>query len=189
MGVEGVKIGLDSLYYALLTADASGGASYGTPVAIEGAISANVNPNSVIGTLFADDGPMEVSSNLGNIELELNVADLPLATLAVFLGHTMSLGVLAEVANAVPPWMAIGFRTLKSNSNYRYYWLVKGKFRTPEENAETKSDAVNFQTPTIVGHFVKREYDSVWRRRTDADDDNYVTATGTNWFTSPDIGD
>ena len=32
--VNGVKVGLDSLYYSLLTSDASGGAVYVTPVAV-----------------------------------------------------------------------------------------------------------------------------------------------------------
>ena len=60
--------------------------------------------------------------------------------------------------NDVPPWVAIGFRTLKSNGNYRYVWLYKGRFSDPEDNNETKADSINFQSDTIKGQFVKLEY-------------------------------
>jgi hypothetical protein len=61
---------------------------------------------------------------------------------------------LVTSSNDVPPWVAIGFRTLKSNGTYRYVWLYKGKFVDPEEKSETKGDSVNFQTDTIKGNFV-----------------------------------
>jgi len=185
--INGVKIGLTHLYYATLVSDASGGVSYNTPVRITGLITANINPNSVIETLFADDGPLEVASQLGNIELELSVADIPLYIQAVLLGHTISAGVMERVSSDIPPWVAIGFKALKSNGNYRYCWLYKGKFRQPELNHETKDDSVNFQTSTIVGHFVKRDYDDKWIKQADEDESGYLEATGTNWFTTTAI--
>jgi phi13 family phage major tail protein len=188
MSIDGVRVGLKDLYYALLTSDASDGAVYGTPVKITGAITANINPNSSNATLFADDGPMESASQLGNIELELNVADLTLAQQQVLLGHdTISGGTLYKKATDTPPWLAIGFRSVKSNGSYRYVWLVKGKFREPEIVHETKDDSINFQTPTIVGQFVKRDYDDVWYVAADEDESSYVDA-GDTWFTTgPDL--
>ena len=44
--INGVRIGLSDLYYATLTTDASGGAVYASPIAVTGAIAANINPNS-----------------------------------------------------------------------------------------------------------------------------------------------
>jgi len=181
--INGVKVGLSNLYYATLTSDASGGVVYDTPTIITGIITANINPNSVVETLFADDGPLEVATQLGNIEFELVVADIPLNIQAVLLGHTISAGIMTRLATDTPIWVAIGFKALKSNGNYRYAWLVKGKFREPELNHETKDDSVNFQTPTIVGHFVKRDYDEMWLKQADEDESGYQAATGTNWFT------
>jgi phi13 family phage major tail protein len=181
-----VQIGLSHLYYALLITDPIGGTpTYATPVRIANAIMANVNPNTNSETLFADDGPSEVATTLGNIDLEINVADLDLDTQAAILGHTISAGVLFRKAADTPPWLAIGFKSLKSNGKYRYTWLAKGKFQLQEQANETKGDTINFQTPTINGSFVKRDSDDEWERHIDEDHIDYVASMGTNWFTSP----
>jgi phi13 family phage major tail protein len=183
MSLDGVRVGLNDLYYALLTSDASDGAVYGTPVQITGAITANINSNSSNATLFADDGPMEAASQLGLIELELNVADLTLSQQAVLLGHgSVSAGELSKKSTDTPPWLAIGFKSKKSNGNYRYVWLNKGKFRELELTHETQNDSVNFQTPTIMGQFVKRDYDDEWMKMADEDESTYVDV-GDTWFT------
>jgi phi13 family phage major tail protein len=179
------QIGLKDLYYSVMTTDPIGGtATYNTPVRIAGAISANINPNPSMETLFADDGPMEVATALGQIELELNVADLPFEVQAALLGHTVSAGVMLRKGSDIPPWVALGFKSLKSNGKYRYVWLTKGKFMVPELNHQTKQDGIEFQTPTINGSFVKRDSDDVWIRQADEDGSGYVASTGTNWFTS-----
>lgn len=178
-------IGLRDVYYAkLLTDPVDGTPTYETPKHIAGAISANVNPNSSSATLFADDGPSDTAATLGEISLELNMKDLDLATQAELLGHTLDNGVLKKKGADVPPWVAVGFRTLKSNGSYRYYWLNKGKFATPEEDLQTKGDSIEFQTPTITGSFVKRDSDDEWQRQADSDDTESATAI-TKWFTSP----
>ena len=180
-----VLIGLNSLYYALLTSDPVGGTpTYDAPVRIAGAIKVGVNPNSSLETLFADDGPMETASTIGQISVELNVADLDLDTQAVLMGHTKAGGVLKRKSSDTPPWVAIGFKTLKSNGHYRYTWLAKGKFALPEQSNETKGESVNFQTPTIQGSFVKRDSDDEWERHVDEDDADYLASLGTNWFSS-----
>lgn len=181
--MPGVLIGLKDLYYALLEKDDSTGVAYGTPVKIAGAIQANINPNPSVETLFADDGPMETAATMGQIELELVATDIPLDVQAVLLGHTMSGAILKRKASSSPPWVAIGFRALKSNGKYRYTWLLKGKFSEPEQSHETRGDSVNFQTPTLTGNFVKRDFDDEWMHQTDEDLPDYVPSIGQGWFT------
>ena len=183
MSYNGTKVGLEDLYYATLTSDASDGAVYGTPVKITGAIVANINPNGVSGTLFADNGPLDTASQLGQIELELQIADIPLSVHSVLLGSdAVSDGIAYDKSTDTPPWVAIGFKSKKSNGKYRYVWLVKGKFKINEDNNETQDDSIKWQTATISGHFVKRDYDNVWRKRADEDEATYVDA-GDTWFT------
>ncbi len=179
-----VQIGLRDVYYALqLTDVVSVGTTYAAPVRIIGAITANVNPNASSETLFADDGPMESATALGEISLELNMAHLPLAVQGVLLGHTAPAGgVMNRKSNDIPPWVALGFRSLKTNGGYRYTWLPKGRFMVPEMNAETKGDTINFQTPTITGAFVKRDFDDIWNIVAD-DDSGYVGGLA-GWFTN-----
>ena len=180
------QIGLTELYYALLDTDPLAGTpTYQAPVRIVGAITANINPNASSATLFADDGPFDTASTLGDIELSLNVAELSQAIQAVLLGHTLAGGILKRASGDTPPWLAIGFKSLKSNGSYRYTWLNKGKFSANEQANETKGDTVNFQTPTIIGNFVSRTSDTEWERHTDEDNVDYVAAIGTSWFTGP----
>lgn len=181
---EMAQIGLRDLYIAILNEDTATKSDYETPERIIGAITANVNPNSSSATLFADDGPMDTASTLGEIELELNTYDLPLPWQAKLLGHSYDeeTGLLKKGANDVAPWVACGFRSLKSDGSYRYFWLTKGKFRPTEENIETKGDTINFQTPTITGSFAKRTSDDQWELV--ADSSNPASAALVNtWYT------
>lgn len=181
-----VQVGLKDLYYSLMLSDVVGvGATYDTPVRIVGAITANINPNASNETLFYDDGPGETASTIGQIALELVTSDLPLSVQAVLLGHSITAGVIERKGTDIPPWVAIGFRSLKSNGKYRYTWLSKGKFAVPEQNNETKKDAINFQTPTISGAFAKRDFDQVWIRQGDEDEAAWDAGIGSAWFTSP----
>jgi len=182
--MSGVQIGLKDLYYALLTNDVVGAVTYTTPVRVIGAITADINPNASIDTLFADDGPMETAATLGQITLDLTASDIPIDVQAIWLGHDQAGGVILRKSSDVPPWLAIGFRSLKSNGHYKYTWLTKGKFSVPEQKNATKGDKVAFQPPTIKGNFVKRDADDVWEKSADEDSLNYTTSIGTNWFTT-----
>lgn len=186
---QGVLIGLRNVVYAPLTTDpalGSGPATYGPVEKLAGAISANINPNSSNDTLFADDGPYEIGTTLGGVTLDLNIADLPLEAQAALFGHTITTeGVLIRKATDIPPWVAIGFKSLKSNGKYRYTWLAKGKFTLPEQNNETKADKVKFSTPTAKGNFVRRECDDEWERHIDEDTTGFTPEQATNWFANP----
>lgn len=186
---RGVVIGLRNLVYAKLLTDpppGTGPATYDEVKPIAGAISAVLNPNGANATLFADDGPYEVASTIGEISLELNVADLPLEVQADLFGHELTEnGILIRRANAVPPWVAIGYKTLKSNGSYRYTWLAKGKFVEPEQSNQTKGDTIEFNTPTTVGNFVRRECDDEWIRQADEDAPGFDPTLAANWFNSP----
>jgi phi13 family phage major tail protein len=177
-------IGLRDVHYAKMLTDDLSGATYDIPVKISGAISANVNPNSSSATLFADDGPYDSAATIGNISLELNLADIPATISAELLGHTYQGGMLTKRSTDTPPYVAVGYRSLKSNGYYRYTWLYKGKFTDGETDNATKGDSIEYKTPTITGAFVKRDYDDVWQTEADSDDTNISPTIITNWFTS-----
>ena len=181
---RGVRIGLRDVYYAVLTQDdVDDGVTYSTPERIIGAITANINPNSSTETLFADDGPMEVATTLGDIELELVMADLPLPVQAALLGHAYEDGKLVKKSSDSPPWVALGWKALKSNGSYRYTWLLKGRFMVPEESHETRGDSVDFQTPTINAAFTLRDFDDKYMLSGDEDEASFTEAMGADWFT------
>ncbi len=182
--MPGVQIGLNSLYYAILTKDDATGVTYSAPVKIAGAINAKITPKSNTDILYTDDGPDEVLYSMGEIDVELNTKDLDLDTQAALLGHTVTGGVLVRKETDIPPYLAIGFKSKKSNGKYRYMWLFKGQFSLPDQDYATKEDKPKAQTPKIKGTFIRRAYDAAWQKVTDEDHVNYVSSIGTNWFTS-----
>lgn len=190
------RIGCDNLVYAKMTTEDTDSAApvYGTVTPALGVMSVNINPNGAQETLFADDGPMETASTLGKIEVEIQKSELTTQNKADLLGHQIDAkGALVYGDSDVPPWVAIGFRTLKSNGNYRYVWLYKGKFTEPEDANETKGDSINFQTDTISGQFTRLNMSYTlngnkvrpWKYEIDQDSEGADAATILSWFTKP----
>lgn len=182
--MAGVQVGLNSLYYAILTGDTASGVIYNTPVAIAGAINAKINPKSNTETLYCDDGPDETVTSLGEIDVEFEAKDLDLNTQAALLGHSVIGGVLIKRSTDTAPYIALGFKSKKSNGSYRYVWLFKGKFALQEQDYQTQEDKPKFQTPKIKGTFIKRTYDDAWQKLGDEDHPDWVSNTGINWFTA-----
>lgn len=187
------RIGVDNLVYALMTTEDTRTTApvYGEVKPAPGVISVNINPNASQETLFADDGPYDTATTLGKIDVEINKAELTTENKADLLGHQVdSKGGIAYGDSDVPPWVAIGFRTLKSNGNYRFVWLYKGKFMDPEDNNETKGDSINFQTDTIKGQFVKLSNQitlnnkpvRLWKYEMDGDNEEADANVMANWF-------
>ena len=190
------RIGCDNLVYATMTTEdtASAAPVYGTVKPAIGVMSLNINPSGAQETLFADDGPMETASTLGRIEVEIQKNELTTENKADLLGHQIdSKGALVYGDSDIPPWVAIGIRTLKSNGNYRYCWLYKGKFTEPEDSNETKGDSINFQTDTINGQFTRLNYAYTlngkkvrpWKYELDQDYEDADPTTISSWFTAP----
>jgi len=50
----------------------------------------------------------------------------------------------------------VGFRALKPDNRYRYFWLYRVKFGIPATSLQTKGDSISFQTPVIEGTVMRR---------------------------------
>ena len=189
------RIGCDNLVYAIMTTEdtATSAPAYGEPKPAPGVMHININPNASQETLFADDGPMETATTLGKIEVEIQKNELTTENRADMLGHVIdSNGGIIYSDSDIPPYLAIGFRTLKSNGKYRYSWLYKGKFTDPEEQNETKGDGINFQADTITGQFTRLNNEvtvgsakkRIWKYELDGDNANAKAEVMAKWFES-----
>ena len=188
------RIGVSNFVYAKMTAEEtiSSLPTYASPVSAPGLMSLNVNPNSSVDTLFADDGPFETAATIGAIEVEVQKNALSSTNKADLLGKTIdSKGGVVSSDTDIPPYVAIGFKSLKANGKYRYVWLYKGKFSDPEDNNETKGDSINWQSDTITGRFVKLMYEYTyagktvrpWKYEMDEDDTDANESVMAAWFT------
>ena len=179
-----MRIGLKSLYYALLTSDTSSGVSYGTPVAIPGVNKIGLTRKSTRDTFYADDGPWDTATAKDVYEAELTVADIPLSVYNILMGSTQVGAEARPTMLDVAPFVAIGFMATKSNGNSRYYWLYKGQFAAPDEENDSKGATAKLKPVVIKATFLGHTFDRAQERILDADDPNYLSAMGTAFFSS-----
>lgn len=176
-------IGLQNLHYATITKDDETGTTYSEIKKIAPAISVGMTTTTNSAILYADDAPGDIDTTTGATEVTINTADLPTAVEAALLGHTVNeAGVLVENFDDQPPYVAIGFSSRTSDGGEMFVWLLKGKFRVPDANHATKTDNIEYQTPSIVGTFVRRQFDNNWRYKARSTDEGMDAQTITNWF-------
>ena len=150
-------IGLDKLYYAKITEGADGEETYGNPIQLAKAISADLSVELAEATLYADDGAAEVAKEFKSGTLSLGIDDIGTEAASVLTGATIDKNkvvVSASEDNGSP--VAIGFRAKKANGKYRYFWLYRVIFGIPSTNLATKGDSITFSTPTIEGTVLRR---------------------------------
>ena len=139
-------IGLDKLYYAPITAGTGGAETYGTPVQLAKAITAELSVELNEAILYADDGQAESVREFKSGTISLNVDDLPPAAAAALLGATVDEnGVLISRGEDSPAFVAIGFRARKADGKYRYFWLYRVQFAVPGNSLQTKGDSITDQ--------------------------------------------
>ena len=145
------RVGLDNLYYALVTTDSAATYAVGSTTYLAPAAAATQAPSTNIETQYADDQPYDVITSEGATEIVLTVTGIPLETLAAITGKVYDTvnGRMYDTTGT-PPYCALGFRALKSDGSYRYYWFLKGMFTMPDENLETKGETPTPQTQEIT---------------------------------------
>jgi phi13 family phage major tail protein len=183
-------IGLDRLYYAPVTeAAVTGIETYGTPVMLAKAISAELSIELAEATLYADDGAAEVIKEFNNGKLSLGVNDIGRTAAETLTGATTDdNGVLISASEDGGTPVAVGFRAKKANGKYRYFWLYKVKFGVPSTNLATKGDNITFSTPTIEGTVSRRNKpdgngNHPWKAEVNEDDSGVESETVTGWYT------
>ena len=181
-------IGLDKLYYAKITEDASGNETYAKPTQLAKAMSAELSVELAEATLYADDGAAEVIKEFQSGTLSLGIDDIGSTVASDLTGATIDdnyVLVSSTEDNADP--VAIGFRAKKSNGKYKYYWLYRVKFGIPATNLATKGDSITFSTPTIEGTILRRNKPSAngkhpWKAEVTEGETSVNSATITSWF-------
>ena len=123
-------IGLDKLYYAPITEDSSGEESYGTPVQLAKAISADLSVEIAEATLFADDGTAEVAKEFKTGTISLGVDDIGKSAAADLTGVTVDKnGVIVSTAEDGAAPVAVGFRARKANGKHRQCQHLRTKHK------------------------------------------------------------
>ena len=158
-----MTIGLRDLYYAVCT-EADGAETYGTPKKMAEVMTADLSVSTAEGNLYADDTLSESVKEFSKGTLKIGAKDLTPEVLAELLGQMVDQNkVVWAGKDDEPPYVAVGFRAHKSNSRFRYVWLLKVKFKIPSEKYESRGESIKFNTPEIEGDFTTRKKDGRWK--------------------------
>lgn len=194
MEKQSVRIGVDRFFIAKIIGESPSEITYEPSEHIPGVNYVAVTPNQQIGSFYADDGVYETYIINGEVHIQVSFAGISNETAAKLTGATCENGLLVDKKSDSPPYMAIGFRTQKSNGHYRYVWLYKGRFsKSPLANT-TKSSGVSPQTDVYDYTAVCRTQDGAWRQMLDSDCPDLpegfadtLNSDTVGWFTDPNI--
>lgn len=134
-------VGVDSIYYALVTQDDADAYAAGAPAAFAPAMNVAQAPKTNSKVQYADNQPFDAMNSKGETEMDLEITGLPLDIQAAILGDTYdaATGRYFE-GGGEAPYVALGFRAKKRGGDYRYYWFQKGAFQPPSEEQATETD-------------------------------------------------
>lgn len=183
-------IGLKDIYFADITEDSDGNETYGTPYKGSEAMTADISMNGNTNPIFGDDREVITIPDNGKGTLTIGMVDLLTGVLQKLTGATIDdNGALVAASEDLPKPKAVGFRSLKANGKYRYFWLYRVTFAVPNLNMETKGESINVKTPSIVGTFKPRnkvnEYGKhPWKTEITEGDTGVTTAVTSAWFES-----
>jgi phi13 family phage major tail protein len=176
------------MVYAKITEDAQGLETYGVPQILAKAIKADLSIELAEAALYADDALAHAIKAFKGGKLSLGVEDIGVAVAADLTGASIDdNGVLVAASEDDGCLVAVGFRALKPNNSYRYFWLYRVKFAVPSTNLQTKGDSIQFQTPTVEGTLMRRNKPDAsgkhpWKAEV-TEGDPGVAGVIASWFT------
>lgn len=147
-----VHFGIKNVYYATVTevTTTSGTTTtYGTPVALPGAVGLDLSSDQEVTNFYADDGVYYVTQSDVRYSGDLEIADVPDSFLKdIFRFVQDTAGALVEAAENEVKYFALLFETSGDAGGYRTV-LYKCSATRPALGGKTKEDSVEVQTKTL----------------------------------------
>lgn len=160
-----VKFGLCNCYYAPIT-EANGATTYGTPVAMPGAVALNLDSQMSTEDFYADNGVYYVSSSANSYEGDLELATIPRSFLKDIFGDAEDAnGALFEVKEARTKYFALMFETDGDVGGHRVV-MYKCSATRPALGGNTKTDSVEVQTQSMTIKAIARVDESTIKATT-----------------------
>lgn len=180
------QIGLQDISIAILKKDDNTGVTYDPVEKLERSVSAKITPKSNSENLYSDDNIEDIAVNFSQIDVEIELNQLSMASRAKLLGSKIVNGILVENKDDITtaPYTALIFKSKKLNGKYRYVCLYKGKWELVEDDYSTQEDKIKTSTAKVKGTFMARTYDGNYRLMADSDDEGVTVADLTAWFTT-----
>ncbi|GMQ61200.1 major tail protein [Vallitalea maricola] len=174
--MEGYMTGVENSHIAI-----KNGMTYETPEFASYSTDIKIAPQVATGALYGDNAARATQAKTTKYIVTATFTNLPLALKAKILGHQYSNGQMITKSTDKAPKMAYGFNFTKENGAKRYVWLYNGQWQENEENGQSESENINFQTVTLTGEFIVRE-DNTFKMTLDTDSPGYNPQKAANWY-------
>ena len=157
-----VKFGLRNCYYAKATMGASGDITFGTPVAMPGAVSLSLDPEGESENFYADDSVYFVVSTNNGYSGDLELALIPESFLKDIMHEDEdSNGVIIENKDAQPEHFALLFDFTGDQKKIRHcmYYCTAQRAGiagdTKEDKTEVKTEKLTIKSTPLPNGVVK----------------------------------
>ena len=157
-----VKFGLRNCYYAKATMGASGDISFGTPVAMPGAVSLSLDPEGESENFYADDSVYFVVSTNNGYSGDLELALIPESFLKDIMHENEDTnGVIVENKDAQPEHFALLFDFTGDQKKIRHcmYYCTAQRAGiagdTKEDKTEVKTEKLTIKSTPLPNGIVK----------------------------------
>jgi phi13 family phage major tail protein len=174
-----IKYGISKCYYAKIT-ETNGAITYGTPVALPGAVSISLDQQGETNTFYADNIAYYTSNANNGYQGDLELALLPDSFRTDILGEELDTtsGAYMEYGNAPTVEFALLFQ-FEGDENATRHCLYRCVASRPSVSGSTKEESIEPQTETVTITAMARESDELVKARCPHDATAYA-----NWFTS-----
>ncbi|MBQ6134261.1 MAG: phage tail protein [Lachnospiraceae bacterium] len=157
-----VKFGLRNCYYAKATMGASGDITFGTPVAMPGAVSLSLDPEGESENFYADDSVYFVVSTNNGYSGDLELALIPESFLKDIMHENEDTnGVIVESKDAQPEHFALLFDFTGDQKKIRHcmYYCTAQRAGiagdTKEDKTEVKTEKLTIKSTPLPNGIVK----------------------------------
>ena len=157
-----VKFGLRNCYYAKATMGANGDITFGTPVAMPGAVSLSLDPEGESENFYADDSVYFVVSTNNGYSGDLELALIPESFLKDIMHENEDTnGVIVENKDAQPEHFALLFDFTGDQKKIRHcmYYCTAQRAGiagdTKEDKTEVKTEKLTIKSTPLPNGIVK----------------------------------
>ena len=175
-----VKFNISNVHYALITVDEDGDVTFGTPVAMPGAVSLSLEPNGEPSNFYADGYAYYTISNNMGYEGDLELAMVPESFRTDVLKESLDdNSVLVESANVETANFALLFEFDGDVKKIRHV-LYNCSAARPNIESATNEEEIEVQTETLAITAAPLANGYVKARTGDSTTDTVYTG----WYTS-----